>query len=189
MRRTLLILAGSPATGKTFLINKIKEVFSDTIVISPDDLKESMADKYGFDNLLEKTKLEEKVWHLYYRLLDDYMQVGKKLILTEYPFSDKQKFQFKYLTTNHGYQVVTVCLDADFEVLWRRRYLRDREPTRHLSHLVTCYHAGDELNDREQADSHISKEAFQAIIRERAYANFELGYTIQQDVSDRKSVV
>ena len=55
------------------------------------------------------------------------------------------------------------------------RYLRNREPTRHLSHLVTCYHAGDELNDREQADNHISKEYFQAIIKERSYADFELG--------------
>ena len=45
-------------------------------------------------------------------------------------------------------------------------------------------YVGDKLNNRAQADNHISKDAFQAIIKERAYADFELDYTIQQDVSD-----
>ncbi len=184
MKRTLLLLAGSPATGKSYLIDKIRQVVPNLVLISPDSIKESLADKYGFDNLIEKEKLEIKVWQSYYHLLDDYMQIGQKVIVTEYPFSNKQAFDLKFIATTYQYQIMTICLNAEFEILWKRRYQRDRELGRHLSHLVSSYHYGDELIDRDLADNQITKKEFQDIIKKRAYSNFELGYTIKQDVSD-----
>ena len=184
MKRTLLLLAGSPATGKSYLIDKIRQVVPNLVLISPDSIKESLADKYGFDNLIEKEKLEIKVWQSYYHLLDDYMQIGQKVIVTEYPFSNKQAFDLKFIATTYQYQIMTICLNAEFEILWKCRYQRDRELGRHLSHLVSSYHYGDELIDRDLADNQITKKEFQDIIKKRAYSNFELGYTIKQDVSD-----
>ncbi len=185
---TLLLLAGSPATGKSYLMDKIRSAIPELVSISPDEIKEDMADKYGFDNLLEKAKLELKVWQAYYHLLEAYMAIGKRIIVTEYPFSDKQKYELHYFATTYHYQVLTICLDATFDVLWERRYKRDREQSRHLSHLVTSYHYGDQLLDREKADNQISKEAFQTIISQRAYADFELGETIKLDVTNFSKV-
>ncbi len=45
-------------------------------------------------------------------------------------------------TERYGYQVITIRLTADFEVLWQRRYKRDREPDRHLSYIMDHYHYG-----------------------------------------------
>ena len=53
-----------------------------------------------------------------------------QMTMSEYPFSDKQKNRLQELAERYGYQVMTIRLTADFEVLWQRRYKRDREPRR-----------------------------------------------------------
>lgn len=184
IKPTLILLAGSPATGKSHLVTLLGQLLPQMTVLTPDDLKETLADKYGFDNLEAKAKLEIKVWDYYYQLLDLYMAMGKKVIVSEYPFSDKQRFDLNYYATSHNYQIITICLDADFEVLWQRRQARDRQSTRHLSHIVSAYHYGDQMADRQQADNHISREAFAQIIQDRAYPDFSLGTTFRVDVTD-----
>ena len=66
MKRTLILLAGYPGTGKTYMCNKILEQEKDFQVISQDDMKEQLWDEFGFDNMEEKTALENKSWTLYY---------------------------------------------------------------------------------------------------------------------------
>ena len=72
----------------------------------------------------------------------------KKVIVSEYPFSEKQKGRLRDLADTYAYEVITIRLTADFEVLWERRYQRDREPERHLSYIMDHYHYGDSLEDR-----------------------------------------
>lgn len=184
MNKYLILIAGSPCTGKTYLTNKIREVLPDLLLITPDDLKELYADSIGFDSLDEKSKLEKKVWHLYYQLLDLYMHAGKRIIVSEYPFSDKQKNRLSNLACQYHYHVITIRLIADFDILWQRRYKRDREPNRHLSHIVCKYHYGDQLTDRDAADNHISKACFLKTCLDRQYAQFKLGHLFEIDVSD-----
>lgn len=184
MKRTLILLAGPPATGKSYLIGKMRQVIPDFFLITPDEVKEMYADKLGFRTLQEKQKLEVEVWQFYYGVLTDYMAAGKKVIVSEYPFSDKQKSRLAELSKEHGYQVITIRLVGKFEALWRRRQLRDLEGDRHLSHVMTHYQPGDVLLDRSQADNHISKEGFETIIAERRYNEFRLGRLFQIDVSD-----
>lgn len=188
MKRTLILLAGPPATGKSYLISKMRQVIPDFFFITPDEVKEMYADKFGFDNLEEKANLEREVWQFYYAILEEYMNAGKKVVVTEYPFSDKQKSKLKMLTEQHGYQAVTIRLGADFEVLWQRRQVRDSEAKRHLSHLMTHYHAGDTLVDRKKADNHISKADFANVIADRKYNDFCLGKLFEVEVSDFSTV-
>lgn len=188
MKRTLILLAGPPATGKSYLINKIREVIPDFFLITPDELKEMFADKYGFKNLKEKSDLEVKVWAFYYDILSRYMSVGKKIIISEYPFSDKQKNNLNSLALANDYQIITIRLVADFDSLWHRRQLRDLEKDRHLSHLMSHYQAGDQLCNRTLADNHISKEDFANIISQRQYNDFKLGTLFEIDVSDFSQV-
>lgn len=188
MKRTLILLAGPPATGKSYLISKMRSVIPDFFLITPDEVKEMYADKCGFNNLAEKAQLELTVWQFYYAILGQYMSAGKKVIVSEYPFSHKQKSRLASLTESYGYDVITVRLTADLDRLWQRRQVRDLEADRHLSHLMTHYQVGDELTDRTQADNLITKPEFAEIIADRAYNHFCLGELIEVDVSDFSKV-
>ena len=54
MKKNLILITGSPATGKTYLINQIKKELSDSFIISPDEVKEMFFDSIGFNSLEEK---------------------------------------------------------------------------------------------------------------------------------------
>lgn len=188
MKKYLILLAGSPATGKSYLISQLMARLTSTVLITPDDIKETLADNVGFDNLTQKAELEVDVWQFYFQLLDSYMRMGKRYVLSEYPFSDKQKMKLKMFAATYQYDVVTIRLDADFETLWQRRQKRDVQLDRHLSHIMSHYHFGDELTDRSQADNHITREAFLDIVTKRAYNQFQLGKLFELDVTDFSKV-
>ena len=151
-------------------------------------IKETLADNVGFDNLSQKAELEVDIWQFYYQLLDSYMRMGKRYVLSEYPFSDKQKMKLKILAAIYQYEVITIRLDADFETLWQRRQKRDVQLDRHLSHIMSHYHFGDKLDNRSKADNHITREAFLDIVTKRAYNQFQLGKLFELDVTDFSKV-
>lgn len=62
MKKVLVLLAGYPATGKSFLCNKILEKYPEFQIVSQDTMKEELFDEYGFNNLEEKVKLEQISW-------------------------------------------------------------------------------------------------------------------------------
>lgn len=188
MEKYLILLAGSPATGKSYLVEELKQVLPDMFVITPDEGKEVIADAVGFNTLNEKAALETQVWDFYYGVLNLYMKIGKKVILSEYPFSEKQRGRLSELSAQHGYKVITIRLVADFDVLWERRKKRDVEPSRHLSHIQSHYHYGDELEDRSKADQLITKSGFKQIIESRRYNDFQLGELYEIDVTDYSKV-
>ena len=188
MDKYLILLAGPPSTGKTFLLNKLKNKIKGIFSITPDEVKEIYAESFGFNNLKEKQALESKVWEFYYQILELYMGAGKRVIASEYPFSNKQKDRLREIADKNNYKVITIRLIADFDTLWERRYIRDREQDRHLSHIMTHYHFGDELEDRLSADNHITYEAFKEICESRDYNNFSLGELFEFDVSDYTKV-
>lgn len=185
----LILLAGSPGTGKSYLMNLIQEKIGDMYVITPDEIKVYYAESIGFESLEERAIQEkEKVWPFFYKALDMYMEAGKKVVASEYPFSNKQKVKLENLSKKYDYQVITIRLVADFETLWNRRYTRDRDSSRHLSYVMKKYHYGDTLSDMEQATSHITKEEFHQIVTDRKYDKFELGSVYEIDVSDYSQV-
>ncbi|MDH6363742.1 putative kinase [Enterococcus sp. PF1-24] len=188
MKKYLILIAGSPATGKTYLINEMKKSLPEMFVITPDEGKEIFADSVGFDNLAEKAQLEKHVWDFYYNVLTLYMNAGKRIILSEYPFSGKQINKLQALSEKYHYEVITVRLIADFDILWQRRKLRDVENDRHLSHIMSHYHFGDQLDNRHEADSLITEESFRKIIEDRGYHQFQLGELTEFDVSDYQKV-
>ena len=157
-------------------------------ILTPDEGKEMFADSVGFDSLEEKAQLEKRVWEFYYGVLDLYMGAGKRFILSEYPFSNKQRSNLESFANKYSYKVITIRLVADFDALWARRKVRDIEKDRHLSHIMSNYHFGDTLEDRSKADSLITEEAFRNIIEARQYNEFSLGELYEYDVSDFSKV-
>ena len=188
MKKYLILLAGPPATGKSYLSRLICQALPETYTVSPDELKENLADNIGYNTLEEKVELEKVVWDYYYQALELYMKIGKQFILTEYPFSYKQKPILEKLSTKYKYDIITIRLVCDFETLWNRRIQRDLSEDRHLSYILSHYHYGDTLEDRTAADQLITKEEFAEIIQVRDYNHFEMGKLYEVDVTDYSKV-
>ena len=188
MKKYLILLAGPPATGKSYLSRLICQALPETYTVSPDELKENLADNIGYNSLEEKVELEKVVWDYYYQALELYMKIGKQFILTEYPFSYKQKPILEKLSTKYKYDIITIRLVCDFETLWNRRIQRDLSEDRHLSYILSHYHYGDTLEDRTAADQLITKEEFAEIIQARNYNHFEMGKLYEVDVTDYSKV-
>lgn len=187
MDRILILLAGLPGTGKTYLSNILKNCFGAFYMLSQDDLKEYYCDLYGYNNLDEKREVEKKAWAKYYEIMEQQMQAGRNII-SDYPFSQKQKPHMQKLAEGYGYRVLTIRLTADLDVLFERQKKRDLDPTRHLSHIVTSYKKGQHLADRSKADNLLTYEEFIKRCTTRGYDTFELGKLYEVDVTDYSRV-
>ncbi|MGE8204748.1 AAA family ATPase [Heyndrickxia sp. NPDC080065] len=187
MNKVLILLAGLPGTGKTYLSNIVKKKFGEFNILSQDELKEYYCDVYGFKNLEEKQEVEKIAWAKYYEIMEQQMQVGSN-IMSDYPFSQKQKPNILQLVERYGHKVVTIRLIADLDVLFERQKERDLDPTRHLSHIVTSYKKGDYLADRSKADNLLTYEEFIKRCTTRGYETFVLGKLYEVDVTDYTKV-
>lgn len=187
MKKTIVLLAGYPATGKSYLCNQILAKYPEFTVVSQDELKEQLFDQYGFHNMEEKVKIEYKSWDLYYETMEQCLK-EEISVISDYPFSDKQKGRLEKLSKDYGYQVVTMRLIGDLEVLYQRSKSRDLDPDRHLSHLVSHYQKGDVLEDRSKADCLVTYDIFMDRCKNRGYGTFQLGHLIEIDVTDFKTI-
>lgn len=187
MVKIIVLLAGYPATGKSFLCNKIIKKYPAFEVVSQDDKKEKLWDKYGFCNIQEKIALEMRGWECYYNDIDQKMKLGK-MIISDYPFSEKQKEKLESIAKKNYYKIITIRLVGDIDVLYERSKKRDLSPDRHLGHLVSHYHKGDKMVDRSQADCFVTYEIFKERCLERGYDTFELGYLIEVDATEYNKI-
>lgn len=183
MKKTLILLAGYPGTGKSYLCNMILEREASFKVLSQDDIKEKLWDELGFNNAHEKEMITQLSWSYYYKIMKEFLQNGVSII-SDYPFSEKQKPMIDFLSKKYGYQVITIRLIADLNVLFKRQKKRDVDPGRHLGHIVTCYHYGDAMENRNNADCLVGYDEFIERCKTRGYGTFELGYLIELDVTD-----
>lgn len=186
MKKTLLLLAGYPGTGKSYLCEQILEKWS-ACIVSQDEIKEALWDDVGFDDELGKEATTQQSRELYYQCIEKKMQEGINII-SDYPFSDKQKPIFEKWAKQYGYQVLTIRLIADLDILFERQKQRDLSVKRHLGHMMTHYHKGDILEDRSKADLLLDYDEFINRCTVRGYGEFQLGKLIEVDVSDFSKV-
>ena len=187
MKKTLLLLAGYPGTGKTYLCNKILDRNNHFVVLSPDTIKEMIWDKYGFNTIEEKEMLIKKSWDIYFQYLESDMSENKNII-SDYPFSEKQKDFLKSYTEKYNYHVITIRLVAQIDILFERQKLRDIDNNRHIGHILNRYHKNQVLENRSQAEGLLTYEEFYNRCKYRGYDKFELGDLIEIDVTDFHSI-
>lgn len=182
MSRTLILLAGYPATGKSTLCKKLQGIYENAAVIAPDDIKEEYWDKIGFNNAQEKATLEIAVWKTYYDRLIRYME-NEQLIITDYPFSNKQKPTLKMLCELYEYQCITVRFVGNLQEIYKRSLARDLDQKRHLGHLMNHYHKGDYLENRLKADVLVSYDLLRYRCSSKGYGVFCLGTLLEVDAT------
>ena len=168
MKKTLVLLAGYPGTGKSYLMRQIQEAYPTFQILSPDAYKEEMWDRYGFDTMEEKEADIQKAWMEYYKDMEDMMQMDIS-ILSDYPFSDKQKSRLGQLAATHAYQIVTIRLVADLDILYERQRARDLDDTRHPGHIAGSFHKGDILQSRDEQPCMVGYEEFMNRCKNRGY--------------------
>lgn len=183
MENVLIALAGYPATGKSTFCSLFLERRPGIPVIAPDDIKEEVWDECGFDDAVEKEHLELEVWRRYYARIGQLMRAGGPII-TDYPFSDKQKPTLEQLVKEHGYRSVTVRFVGDLDKIYERSLARDLAPSRHLGHLMNRYHKGDSLEDRAKVDCLVTPELLRWRCETKGYGSFQMGELIEVDATD-----
>lgn len=186
-KKVLLLIAGPPGTGKTYLGDMIEKEIGHFANVNMDKIKEANYDQYGFDNLDEKKKVDRQSLQDYFKAIDEAMKTERH-ILTDYPFSDKQKPALENLAKQYDYVPITIRLYADTDVLYERQRKRDLDPTRHLGHIMNHYHYGDVLDDHSKADGLPTKKLFSDRIKVRGYNTFRLGRLLTEDVNDFSKV-
>ncbi|MEB7408441.1 AAA family ATPase [Mammaliicoccus sciuri] len=170
-QKSILILAGPPGTGKTYLANQIMKANAHWHILSYDDIKERYFDKYGFNNLSEKGALGDKAWKTFYLQLDELFQQSKKIII-DYPFSYKQEATLTRMITQYQYKPNTLILYGEMHELYKRQKERDLEDARHIGHIVTRYKDGDFPNTPDDLDDF---EQFKSRCEDRQYDHFHIG--------------
>ena len=124
MKQTLILLAGYPGTGKSYLAELLMKQFTGFEILSPDEIKEEFWDAYGFRNEQEKEELIQKSWVEYYHRMEWKFTRGISL-LSDYPFSYKQHDQLQEVCDKHHVQIITIRMIADLDVLFERQKKRD----------------------------------------------------------------
>ena len=152
-------------------------------LVSPDDIREKLFDCVGFDNLAEKARLTDQAWDEYYAELALVMQEGG-YVMSDYPFSYKQKSKLQAMTERYGYRILTIRLKASLKILFHRQRARDLDLSRHRGHIFSYYHKNDPEPDRSTADDLDSFEVFRARCMDRNYMDFEMGELLEIDVTN-----
>ena len=183
MKQTLILLAGYPGTGKSYLAELLMKQFTGFEILSPDEIKEEFWDAYGFRDEQEKEELIQKSWVEYYHRMEWKFTRGISL-LSDYPFSHKQHDQLQEVCDKHHVQIITIRMIADLDVLFERQKKRDLDASRHLGHIVKKYHKGICLKCHEEADNLLDYDEFIQRCTCRGYGTFALGTTLQLDVTD-----
>lgn len=185
--KLLIILAGCPGTGKSYLANIIMNKFESFKLLELDYIKELYFDLYGFNNEHDKEQIVKKSTLKFYNDIEKLM-IKQTDIIIDYPFSDKQKSKLDQLRKQYDYKVLTIRLIANFDLLYDRRIKRDLRMDRHIGHLVSKYSKGMVLDKKTRKDLLISYEDFLEICTNRAYDKFELGNLIELDVNDFQNI-
>lgn len=182
--RILLLVAGFPGTGKSRLCTLVQEHLGPFTALSLDDAKEELYDLHGFADPVAREHLDRAALETFLAQVRTTMADGRRSVLAEYPFSEKQRPQLEAACADYGFRPVTVRLVADFEVLFERQRRRDLDPSRHVGHLVDAYRSGDTLDDRRDAPRLLSREVFRDRYLHRGYGTFALGESLEIDTTD-----
>ena len=126
------MLAGCPGTGKSYFDNVIrKEIPNFFFESSIDVFKEQLYYEKGFDNLSQRAELDRQAYSMFYDDVQRLMK-EKKSIISDYPFSYKQHDVLEKIAQSYNYQIITITLIADPNVLYERQQKRDLDYSRHL---------------------------------------------------------
>lgn len=143
--KKLLIIVGDLAAGKSTFANILSKRY-DTNVFLKDSLKEVLGDTIGFSNREENKKLSNATVELMLFIFSEFAKMNKNLIL-EANFHTIELEKLHKLAYENDYEVLTLVIRGDIEILHKRYLNRMQNENRHPVHLSTTFDVFDDFMD------------------------------------------
>lgn len=141
--KKLLLIMGDLATGKSTFANILSRRY-DTNVFFKDSIKEVLGDTISFANREENLKLSNATMELMFFIFSEFGKLNKNLIL-ESNFHTSELEKLHKLAVDSNYEVLTIVLRGDVEILYKRYLNRMYNENRHPVHLSTTLDIFDDF--------------------------------------------
>jgi predicted kinase len=135
--KKLLLIMGDLATGKSTFARVLSERYGVNLFVK-DTIKEILGDTVGFSNRAENLKLSQATGELMCFFVSEFGKLNKDLIL-ESNFRLAELEKIHEIAAGYGYQVLTLVLHGDAEILHKRYLNRMNNENRHPVHLCTQF--------------------------------------------------
>ena len=131
----LLLIMGDLATGKSSFAEILSRRYQ-TNMFGKDSIKEVLGDTIGFANREENLKLSKATMELMMFLFSESAKLNQSLIL-ESNFHTAELERLHELAKKRGYEVLTLVLRGNVDILHQRYLYRMKNENRHPVHLST----------------------------------------------------
>ena len=135
--KKLLLIMGDLATGKSTFASQLSQRYETPLFVK-DSIKEILGDTIGFSNRAENLKLSQATGELMCFIFSQFAQRKQALIL-ESNFRIAELEKLHKIAAEHDYQVLTLVLQGDAEILHKRYLNRMNNENRHPVHLCSQF--------------------------------------------------
>lgn len=150
--KKLLLITGDIATGKSTFANILSKRYH-TNMFFKDSIKEVLGDTIGFSNRKENKKLSFASMELMFYIFSEFASLEKDLIL-ESNFHKSELERLHKIAEDNGYDVLTIALFGDVDVLHERYLNRMTNENRHPVHLSTTI---DKFEDFKKCSDYMKR--------------------------------
>lgn len=131
--RKLLLITGDLATGKSTFAAILSKRYG-TAVMYKDKIKEVLGDTIGFKNREENLRLSAATMELMIYCFSEEAALGHDVIL-EANFKEGELCRIQKIAKESDYDVLTLVLRADMDIIYRRFVNRIENENRHPVHV------------------------------------------------------
>lgn len=136
--KKLLIITGDIAAGKSTFSELLSKRYS-IVAFQKDAVKEVLGDSIGFHNREENKRLSDATIEIMHHIFSKVAATGNSIIL-EANFHEAELKKLHAIAHENEYDVLTLVLRGDAEVLYERYLFRMNRENRYPVHLSTSLH-------------------------------------------------